>query len=93
MQAEEKRRPPGAQICEIKPDGYYGYGGPKITPERPIGYDPPLCWIPHGIDNSSGSQVWVPRDQWGPFGGQMLHLLWGRCGMMLVSECSTTSLG
>ena len=75
---------PSSQICTIKPGGYYGYGGPKITPERPLGYDLPLCWIPHGIDNSSGSQVWVPRDHWGPFSGQMLHLLWGRCGMMLV---------
>ena len=75
---------PSSQICAIKPGGYYGYGGPRITPERPLGYDPPLCWIPHGVDNSSGSQVWVPRDHWGPLGGQMLHLLWGRCGLMLV---------
>ncbi len=75
---------PSSQICAIKPGDYYGYGGPKVTPERPLGYDAPLCWIPHGIDNSSGSQVWVPSDKWGPFAGQMLHLLWGRCGMMLV---------
>ena len=64
--------------------GYYGYGGPKVTPERPLGYDPPLCWIPHSVDNSGGSQVWVPPRPWGPLGGQMLHLLWGRCGLMLV---------
>ena len=75
---------PSSQICAIQPGGYYGFGGPKITPERPLGYDLPLCWIPHGIDNSSGSQVWVPQEKWGPFAGQMLHLLWGRCGMMLV---------
>ncbi len=75
---------PSSQISVIQPGGYYGYGGPKITPDRPLGYDAPLCWIPHGVDNSSGSQVWVPVDKWGPFAGQMLHLLWGRCGMMLV---------
>ena len=75
---------PSSEICEIKPGGYYGYGGPKITAERPQGYDSPLSWIPHGIDNSSGSQVWVPKDLWGPLGGQMLHLLWGRCGLVLV---------
>ena len=75
---------PSSQICVVQPGGYYGYGGPKITPERPLGYDAPLCWIPHSIDNSSGSQVWVPTDKWGPFAGQMLHLLWGRCGAMLV---------
>ncbi len=75
---------PSSQICAIRSGGYYGYGGPKVTSERPLGYDQPLCWIPHSVDNSSGSQVWVPRDQWGPFGGKMLHLLWGRSGMMLV---------
>lgn len=75
---------PSSQICEIKPGGYYGYGGPKVTAERPLGYDLPLGWIPHAIDNSSGSQVWVPPGQWGPLGGAMLHLLWGRCGLMLV---------
>ena len=75
---------PSSQIAVVETGGYYGFGGPKKTPERPLGYDQPLCWIPHSVDNSSGSQVWVPRDQWGPFAGQMLHLLWGRCGMMLV---------
>lgn len=75
---------PSSQLCVIKPGGYYGFGGPKVSPDRPLGYDLPLCWIPHGVDNSSGSQVWVPSGSWGPLSGQMLHLLWGRCGMMLV---------
>ena len=75
---------PSSFIAEIQPGGYYGYGGPKITASRPRGYDAPLCWIPHSVDNSSGSQVWVPAGQWGPLGGQALHLLWGRCGMMLT---------
>jgi len=78
---------PSSGIWEVRPDTvglYGGYGGPKVTATRPLGYDAPLCWIPHAVDNSSGSQVWIPPGQWGPLGGQMLHLLWGRCGMMLV---------
>lgn len=75
---------PSSEICEIRSGGYFGYGGPKFTPTRPLGYDPPLCWIPHSVDNSSGSQVWVPPNQWGPLAGRMLHLLWGRCGLLLV---------
>lgn len=75
---------PSSVIFEVKPGGYYGYPGPKIEAARPLGYDAPLCWIPHSVDNSSGSQVWIPPGRWGPFGGQMLHLLWGRCGAMLV---------
>jgi len=75
---------PSSQISEVKPGGYFGYGGPKRSPERPLGYDSPLCWIPHAVDNSSGSQVWLPQEQWGPMGGHFVHLLWGRCGMMLL---------
>ena len=75
---------PSSALCEIQVGGYYGHGGPRIRSERPLGYNPPLCWIPHSVDNSSGSQVWVPPGRWGPLSGQMLHLLWGRCGLMLT---------
>ncbi len=75
---------PSSEIDEIHEGGWYGYGGPKLDHNPPMGRDVPLCWIPHGVDNSSGSQVWVPKGTWGPMGGQMLHLLWGRCKLMLV---------
>lgn len=75
---------PSSAIVEVKPGGFYGYGGPRVTSDRPIGYDLPLCWIPHSIDNSSGSQVWVPPGHWDALGGQMLHLVWGRCSLMFV---------
>jgi hypothetical protein len=75
---------PSSVIFEVAPGAYYGYGGPKVTQTRPLGYDLPLCWLPHAFDNSSSSQVWVPDDKWGALGGHMLHLLWGRCSMALV---------
>lgn len=56
---------PSSAIVEARRGGHYGYGGPKVTPERPLGYDPPLCWIPHSADNSGGSQVWVPHSRTG----------------------------
>jgi sugar phosphate isomerase/epimerase len=75
---------PTSEIAEIRPGGWYGFGGPKVDHNPPLGRDWPLCWIPHTVDNSSGSQAWIPQGQWGDLGGQMMHLLWGRCGMMLV---------
>ncbi len=75
---------PSSVIFETKRGGYYGYGGPKPSPERPLGYDAPLCWLPHAFDNSSSSQVWVPANRWGALAGQMLHFAWGRCALMLV---------
>ena len=56
---------PSSLIVELKRGGWYGYGGPKVTPDRPLGYDPVLCWIPHSVDNSGGSQVWVPQSRTG----------------------------
>ena len=75
---------PSSVIDEVKQDGWYGFGGPKTNSARPLGYDPPLCWIPHDIDNSSGGQVWVTSDKWGPLKDQLLHLSYGKCDMMLV---------
>ncbi len=75
---------PSSQISEVRAGGYYGFGGPQVTTSRPMGYDPPLCWIPHNIDNSGGSQVWAAKSGWGPLSGQMIHLSFGRCAMMLV---------
>lgn len=75
---------PSSPIVEVQPGGYYGYGGPKITADRPLGYDPVLCWVPHSVDNSGGSQVWIPEGKWGALGGHFIHLSWGRCFMMLL---------
>ncbi|KAB2671355.1 MAG: hypothetical protein DVB31_04850 [Verrucomicrobia bacterium] len=41
-------------------------------------YDPPLCWLPFAIDNSSGSQVWAPAG-FGPLSGELIHLSYGKC--------------
>ena len=75
---------PSSQISEVKRGGFYGAGGPQVTTTRPLGYDPPLCWIPHAIDNSGGSQVWGAASGWGPLSGHMIHLSYGRCSMMLT---------
>lgn len=75
---------PASNITEVKPGGYYGYGGPKITANRPQGYDPPLCWIPRLQDNSSGGQVWATSKNWGPLQGQLLHLSYGQSKMLLT---------
>lgn len=75
---------PSSEIIETRQGGWYGYEGPRTNVNTALGRDLPLCWIPHGIDNSSGSQVWLPGGSWGPLGGHMLHLLWGRSTMMNV---------
>ncbi len=75
---------PASAIIEVKAGGWYGHGGPKITPERPLGYDPPLCYVPRLIDNSTGGHLWVNSEKWGPLNGQLLNLSFGSCSMQLV---------
>lgn len=75
---------PESSIVLVKPGGYYGYGGPRITAGRPTGWDLPLCFVPRALDNSGGAQVWVEGSQWGPLEGQMLHLSFGQCRLLLT---------
>ncbi|MBI4603684.1 MAG: ThuA domain-containing protein [Planctomycetes bacterium] len=75
---------PASMICEVRPGGHYGYGGPRPGPERPLGYDPPLCYVPRHVDNSTGGQVWAPPEGFGPLSGQLLSLSFGRSSLQLV---------
>ncbi len=74
---------PGSVIFEVRPGGYYGYGGPKAG-HGPAGHDPPLAWLPRMMDNSSGGQAWITSDRWGLPRGLLLHFSYGKCRMMLV---------
>lgn len=60
------------------------FGG--VLPGAPADYDRPLCWIPYAVDNSSGSQAWVPPGTtWDPrHAGEMLHLSYGKSGIFRV---------
>jgi mono/diheme cytochrome c family protein len=52
----------------------------------PTDYDRPLVWLPYSVDNSSGSQMWVPSDtKWDPrHAGEMLHLSYGKSSIFRV---------
>ncbi len=76
---------PQCRLSIVKPGGFLGVVDLAKTDTPPTEYDPPICWLPHGeVDNSSGGQVWVPNDKWGPFQGDMLHLSYGKCALFKV---------
>ena len=67
---------PGSAICDVSLGGHFGAGGPR---EGERGYVPPMLYLPRGVDNSSGGQVFIDSDRWGPVRGQWLHFfLWLR---------------
>ena len=75
---------PESSIFVVEQGGYYGFGGPRVTKTRPTGWDLPMCFVPRAMDNSGGGQVWVEGDRWGPLSGQMLHLSYGQCRLLLT---------
>ncbi len=75
---------PASNIAVIQEQGHYGYRGPQPGENRPLGYDPPMIWFPRLLDNSSGGQVWLPQEGWGPLNGAMIHLSFGRCWPLLI---------
>ena len=82
------RYPDGREIrlnpslpAERKKYGLKGWdGGMPI----PTAYDEPMCWLPMNMDNSSGGQVFVTSDQWGPFKNHVLFMSYGKCTLFDV---------
>jgi glucose/arabinose dehydrogenase len=75
---------PTSRIDFIKPGRFFGYTPHAHTAATPTTYEPPLCWIPYALDNSSGGQIWVTSDKWGPFQNQVLHTSYGKASLFLV---------
>ena len=76
---------PTSRINYIKPGGFYGVVDLAHRAEKPTVTDPPLCWMPHKVENSCGAQAWVLGDRWGVAPGSLLHLSYGTCGLFLVA--------
>jgi putative heme-binding domain-containing protein len=89
---------PSSMVCLVKPlqkslspmgrgqgEGrsappHFGYGGPKSNKPPEL----PLVYLPRGMDNSSGGQVYVDGKRWGPMHGQLIHLSYGQGSHFLL---------
>jgi len=81
---------PTSRLNWVRKGGFYGFvSDPAHTsaahpaPKRGEP-EPPLCWIPKAQDNSSGGQVWVTSDKWGPLQGHLLHTSYGTSSLFHV---------
>jgi hypothetical protein len=54
---------PSSRLNLIGAEGFYGYV-PHGHGQPTNRFEPPLCWIPMSLDNSSGGQVWVTGERW-----------------------------
>ena len=62
------------------PTPFYGYRGPKEG--QPV--ELPLVYLPRGLDNSSGGQVWVNDARMGPLDNHLVHTSYGAGTAMMV---------
>jgi putative heme-binding domain-containing protein len=85
---------PASMVCEVRPRSpkrprdsgqaatppHYGAGGPQNGKPPEL----PLVYLPRGLDNSSGGQVVVTGNRWGPLQGQLIHFSFGTGSHFLV---------
>ena len=62
---------PASMIIEVREGEHYGHR----RKTEPI--DGPMCFIPRGIDNSTGGMVFVDSERWGPLGKSLIGLSYG----------------
>src|SRR5262249_51571545 len=75
---------PASRIDLVKQGAFLGYVPMSHTPTQPTDPGKPICWMPQNVDNSSGGQVFVSGDKWGPFKGEMLHTSYGAATLLHV---------
>src|SRR5690606_14732331 len=80
---------PSTPVVLVEKGDYYGV--PATAHLDPIPeVTPPLLWIPHSVDRSGISQVWINSDKMGPLNGDMIHFSYGRPGLFRVLIDSTS---
>jgi len=84
---------PMCRLNWVKQGGFYGVVDLAHRTTAPTDYDRPLCWFPKEIDNSSGGQVWVTSDKFGPWKDRLLHLSYGTCSLYGVLPQEVTFNG
>jgi len=75
---------PASPLHVIAPGSFNGV----VPTAQGVATHPPkaLCYLPQDVDSSSGGQVWVTSDQWGPFSGDLLHMSYGTSTLFKVMK-------
>ena len=83
---------PASKVSLTKPGGFYGVF-PAIRTNGPgeqtrETFDLPVIWMPQSFDSSSGGQLWVEDERFGPLAGRYLHTSFGKGWMypLVVDE-------
>ncbi|WP_236974105.1 DUF6797 domain-containing protein [Membranihabitans maritimus] len=79
---------PSTPIYSVGEGGFYGVPATSHRGDHPV-VKRPITWIPHRIDRSAGSQIWITSGQMGPLNNSLVHFSFGRPGLFKVLLHST----
>lgn len=82
---------PCCKINYMPPDKRPAFFGTEPSRQllKDAPYTEPLCYLPMDVDNSGGSQVWVPQGvNFGLKPGEMIHLSYGQSSLYRVLNAS-----
>lgn len=79
---------PASAILEVNKGEFYGLPSSQV---KGGAIAPALCYIPRGVDNSTGGMVEVTGDQWGPFKGNHVGISYGSSTHYLILRDDTSS--
>jgi len=71
---------PSSVVYQVHEGDFFGFPEPK-----PITLTPPLVWIPHELDTSSSSQLWIEGKGMGVWEGRLLHLSYGTGRLFVIT--------
>lgn len=71
-------------IVRVRAGGFYGFVLDHHPETKTMAREPAIAWLPMDVDNSSGGQVWVTGDRWGPLKGRLIHTSYGQSRLMLM---------
>ncbi|MEO9590960.1 DUF6797 domain-containing protein [Rhodopirellula bahusiensis] len=99
---------PASKVSIAKPGSFHGWVPTYSIPDKwepdggkiditkvvaPETFEQPLVWMPQAFDNSSGGQIWVDDERFGPLSNHLLHTSFGKgwMSMMMIQEVGETS--
>jgi Domain of unknown function (DUF6797) len=83
---------PSTPLHIIRDHLYYGFlTGLEASPTDPAPIADPLTWIPHPVNASGVSQVWLTEARMGPLNEALIHLAYFRPEIFLVRLNDRTS--
>lgn len=75
-------------IYAVERGDFFGVPATAHRDDNPV-HKRPLTWIPHRVDRSAATEVWMTSGKMGPLNGALVHLSFGKPGLFRVLLDST----